>query len=77
MPSTCLDLTIQEGVTWRIEPGMGCSILSAHLWARFPAGTLGRFLEWYSTPIHRVIDCDRKHARRELEYLKHLIERAD
>lgn len=70
------DLTIHEGVTWRIEPNMSNSTLSAHVWARFPAGAFGRFVEWYSTCILHVIDLDRRHARRELEYLKHLIERA-
>lgn len=70
------DLAIQEGVTWRIEPNMGSSTLSAHVWARFPAGAFGRFLEWYSLRILHIIERDRKHARCELEYLKHLIERA-
>lgn len=52
-----LELTVQEGVTWRIEPKMGGSTLSAHVWARFPAGAFGRFLEWYSTRIlHSLTD---------------------
>lgn len=70
-------LAIQEGVTWRIEPNTDNSTLSAHVWARFPPGAFGRFLEGYSTRILHVIEHDRKHARCELEYLKQLIERAD
>ena len=70
------DLAIQEGVTWRIEANLRSSTLSAHVWARFPAGAFGRFFEWYSVRILNVIERDRQHARCELEYLKHLIERA-
>lgn len=71
------DLAIQEGVTWRIEPNLGGSTLSAHIWARFPVGVFGRFLEWYSVRVLHIIEHDRKHARCELEYLKRVIERAD
>lgn len=70
------DLAIQEGVTWSIEANMGSSTLSAHVSARFPAGAFGRFFEWYSVRILHVIERDRQHARCELVYLKHLIERA-
>ena len=70
------DLAIQEGVTWSIEANMGSLTLSAHVSARFPAGAFGRFFEWYSVRILHVIERDRQHARCELEYLKHLIERA-
>ena len=69
-------LAIQEGVTWSIEPDMGSSTLSAHVWARFPAGAFGRVLEWYSVHNLHIIERDRKHTRCELEYLKCLIERA-
>jgi hypothetical protein len=70
-------LAIQEGVTWSIEPDMDISILSAHVWARFPAGAFGQVLEWYSVHILHIIEHDRKHARCELEYLKRVIERAE
>ena len=70
-------LAIHEGVTWSIEPDMGSSILSAHVWARFPAGAFGRVLEWYSVHILHIIERDRKHARCELEYLKRVIEGAE
>ena len=70
-------LAIQEGVTWSIEPDMDSSILSAHVWARFPAGAFGRVLEWNSVHILHIIEHDRKHARCELEYLKRVIERAE
>jgi hypothetical protein len=56
---------------------MGSSTLSAHVWARFPAGAIGRFLEWHSLRILHIIERDRKHARCELEYLKRVIERAE
>jgi len=49
-------LAIQEGVTWSIEPDMGSSILSTHVWARFPAGAFGQFLEWYSVHILHIIE---------------------
>lgn len=42
----------------------------------YHAGAFGRFFEWYSVRILHIIERDRQHARCELEYLRHLIERA-
>ncbi len=66
--------TIGEGVTWRLEPDEGATRLSAHVWATFPPGVLGRLLGWtFVHPLHGV-DKDREHARTELRYLKQAIE---
>ena len=67
-------MSIEEGVTWSVEPTATGSKLSAHVWARFPSGWLGPLLEWYSTAILRIVHRDREHARCELEYLKRLFE---
>jgi len=46
------------------------------VWAEFPAGIIGRLLEWYAKSLLNIVDRDREHARRELEYLKAAIEGA-
>jgi hypothetical protein len=65
---------IREGVSWLLESHGKTSQLSARVWAEFPSTLFGRFLEWYTTKLLNVVDRDREHARRELEYLKHVIE---
>jgi hypothetical protein len=67
-------IRIREGVSWLIESKGENSILSAHVWAKFPSTLFGRFLEWYATNLLNVIARDRDHARCELEYLKEVIE---
>lgn len=69
-------MTVEEGVTWRIEPhdeGAGAQV-SAHVWARFPTGILGRVVGWAFVRLLDGIEKDREHARTELRYLKRLIE---
>lgn len=66
---------IREGVSWLIKRDGKTSQLSAHVWADFPSTFFGRFVEWYTTKLLNVIDRDREHARCELKYLKHAIER--
>lgn len=67
--------TIGEGVTWRVDPdGNDSSWLSAHVWARFPGGLIGRALNLAFTRLLNGIEKDREHARIELEYLKKTIE---
>ncbi|MGV9387460.1 SRPBCC family protein [Nonomuraea sp. NPDC003707] len=70
-----IPITIGEGVTWRIEPREGDTVhLSAHVWATFPSGRLGRFLEWFFTHPLGGVEKDREHTRVELHYLKEVIE---
>ena len=69
--------TVGEGVTWRVDPdGTDGSLLSAHVWARFPDGVVGRILELVFRRLLNGIEKDRRHARIELEYLKETIEPA-
>lgn len=65
---------IREGVSWAVESAGGVSTLSTTVWARFPENLFGRLVEWYSVRVLNVIDRDKEHARRELEYLKSVIE---
>lgn len=67
-------IRILEGVSWSIESRGSVSKLSATVWVHFPSNWFGRLSEWYAVKLLNVIDRDRKHARRELEYLKELIE---
>lgn len=64
-------------MTWRVDPdGTDSSLLSAHVWARFPSGARGRILELVFERLLNGIKKDRHHARIELEYLKETIEAA-
>jgi len=69
-----LCIRVIEGVTWRVEPRAGATQLSARVWARFPSGLWGRLTEWYAKAALDVVRRDRRHARRELEYLKAVVE---
>ncbi len=69
-----LRFRVREGVSWLIEDHGESSQLSARVWAEFPSTLLGRFLEWYTTKLLNVVARDREHARRELEYLKYVVE---
>lgn len=67
-------ITISEGVTWRVEPvDTDTCDLSACVWATFPESWLGRFVAWAFEHLLDGIAKDRRHARRELEYLKNSI----
>lgn len=66
---------VQEGVSWRVESDGEATRLSARVWAKFPSGIFGRISEWYSKSLLQVVDRDREHARRELEYLKRSVEK--
>lgn len=68
---------IREGVSWRVGSDSRASILSAQVWAKFPSSIFGRFLEWYAKSLLNVVNRDREHARRELEYLKNEIEQSN
>ena len=68
---------IREGVSWRVEGRGDTATLSARVWAHYPPGVLGRLLEWYTKTVLNVVERDREHARRELVYLKSVIEGGD
>ncbi|WP_144009266.1 hypothetical protein [Enemella evansiae] len=70
-----IPFTVGEGVTWRIEPMRDhASRISARVWATFPAGLLGRAVEWIFVHLLNGIERDREHARVELRHLKRIIE---
>lgn len=69
-----IGLTVDEGVTWGIEPTGSGTRVSAHVWATFPAGRLGHIVEWGFTRLLGGVEKDREHARTELRYLKRTIE---
>jgi hypothetical protein len=67
---------IQEGVSWQVESDTQTSTLAARVWAKFPSSIVGRIFEWYAKSVLDIVDRDREHARRELAYLKRVIEDA-
>lgn len=70
-----LRFTIGEGVSWKLAPsGTSASQLSAHVWATFPEGLVGRTLEWTFKNVLNGVPKDREHAQTELRYLKTIIE---
>jgi hypothetical protein len=70
-----IPLRVEEGVRWSLRPAQHGVDLSATVWAVFPRGPWGRLVEWlFKGPLDGV-NKDRQHARRELEYLKHALER--
>ncbi|MGD8874292.1 MAG: hypothetical protein PVH38_04025 [Gammaproteobacteria bacterium] len=71
-----ISFRIQERVSWLFERRDKTTLLSAHVSAEFPPSLFGRFIEWYAIKILDIVDRDREHARRELEYLKSRIETA-
>jgi hypothetical protein len=68
---------IREGVSGLVQGRGETPKLSAHVWAQFPSSLFGRVLEWCTTNVLNVVERDREHARRELEYLKRAIAGAD
>ena len=69
-----LSFRVREGVSWQVGDGDPGAKLSAHVWAEFSASFAGRLFEWYAKTLLNVVDRDREHARRELEYLRSAIE---
>ncbi len=70
-----VSIAIGEGVTWRIEPhAAASSVVSAHVWARFPPGIFGRLVAFVFVRLLNGIEKDREHARTELRYLKRTVE---
>jgi hypothetical protein len=70
-----IPIRIPEGVTWSIAHRDGGSVLSATVWAEFPANLFGRLFEWYAIRILNIVPRDRDHARCELQYLKRILEK--
>lgn len=72
-----IGFTVGEGVTWRIEPDTsGDTQVSAHVWATFAPGLVGRLTEWIFKHVLNGVPRDREHAHTELRYLKRVIEEA-
>lgn len=72
-----IPLAVSEGVRWRVAalPG-GRSVLSATVWARFPAGAWGRLAEFVAKRLLNGLQQDYQHASAELEYVKRRLEGA-
>lgn len=69
-----LKIPIDEGVEWHIA-GLGeMAIVSASVWAYFPKGLWGGMVRWYAMTVLKIERRDREHTRRELEYLKGMVE---
>jgi hypothetical protein len=69
-----LPLSVQEGVTWKVEPVNAGVRLSAHVWGEFPDTWVGRMFEWVFKHIVRGVEKDYEHAMQELRYLKVVME---
>ena len=70
-----LSLGVSEGVTWTVEETpTGKARLSARVWARFRPGVRGTLFAW-AFRLLGGIERDRRHARRELDYLRRRLER--
>lgn len=70
-----MKIPIMEVVQWRVASmSADLTILSASVSAEFPRGVLGRVLEWYAKTLTDLEQRDREHTRRELRYLKELVE---
>jgi hypothetical protein len=71
-------VAIGEGVTWRIESrSSASSVVSAHVWATFPSGFVGRLVAFVFVRLLDGIEKDREHARTELRYLKRTVESSE
>lgn len=69
-----LTITVDEGVTWSVEPDGDGTVLTAHVWARFPDTAFGTLAEWVVVTLLDGVERDYEHAMRELEYLKRQVE---
>jgi len=69
-----LPVTVSEGVSWELEPADEGTTLTARVWASFPAGPLGRLVEWGFDHLLDGVERDYAHAMRELRYLKGQLE---
>ena len=70
-----LSLRVTEGVRWSLRPSETGVKLSATVWANFSTGFKGRLVEWlFKGPLQGETK-DRRHAQRELEYIKNELER--
>lgn len=71
-----LRIPVNEGVKWRLAAmSRDLTIVSASVWAEFPRGLPGGLLEWHAKRHLKIEERDREHTRRELHYLKDLVER--
>lgn len=71
-----ISLRLTEGVRWSLVPHEGGVKLSATVWAIFAPNLKGRVMEWlFKGPLQGETK-DRRHAQRELEYIKRDLEGA-
>lgn len=69
-----IPLQVEEGVQWRISDLDEGVVLSAHVWATFPAGPLGSVAEFVAKRLMNGLQKDYNHAMTELRYLKQRME---
>lgn len=68
-------ITVAEGVTWQLKAGPDdTTIVSAHVWARFPTTLWGRFTEWWFRHALKGEQRDYDHTMTELRFLKNALE---
>lgn len=73
-----LPLVVQEGVEWKLASlATGGTVLSAHVWARFPRSPWGRLAELIAKRLMNGMQKDYEHALTELRYIKEQLERAE
>ena len=70
-------LRVREGVEWRLSRLKGGgTVLSAYVWARFPATLVGRVGEFVAKRLLNGLQRDYDHALAELRYVKSELEAA-
>lgn len=69
-----IPLPVDEGVEWRISELQEGVVLSAHVWAKFPANIFGSVAEFVAKRLMNGLQKDYDHAMTELQYLKQRIE---
>lgn len=69
-----IPLQVEEGVEWRISELQEGVVLSAHVWATFPANLVGSLAEFVAKRLMNGLQKDYEHAMTELQYLKRRME---
>lgn len=69
-----LHISVDEGVSWKLEPAGEGTNLTAHVWASFPETFFGNLIEWSFKNVLDGVEKDYQHTRKELEYLKETVE---
>lgn len=69
-----LPFNVHEGISWSVESNGRGTKLSTHIRTKFSSGFLGRIFGWHEKKIRKLLELNRAHTKRELEYLKTAIE---